>query len=139
VVSELRKVHWPTRQETVAATIVVIVVVMIVSLWLGLVDGIISFFLHSLPGRAVTMATAMVAEKKWYVVHTYSGLRAQGESRARRAHPFDGQGRILRRHPRSRRKSRGARLGQTPNVVTKFFPGYILVNMALNGRHLATS
>ena len=44
VVSELRKVHWPTRQETVAATVVVIVVVLIVSLWLGLVDGLISFF-----------------------------------------------------------------------------------------------
>ncbi len=43
VVSELRKVHWPTRQETVAATIVVIVVVFIVSLWLGLVDAVISF------------------------------------------------------------------------------------------------
>lgn len=44
VVSELRKVHWPTRQETVAATVVVLVVVAIVSLWLGLVDGVISFF-----------------------------------------------------------------------------------------------
>jgi len=43
VVSELRKVHWPTRQETLAATVVVLVVVMIVSLWLGLVDGVISF------------------------------------------------------------------------------------------------
>lgn len=43
VVSELRKVHWPTRQETVAATVVVIVVVLIVSLWLGIVDGVISF------------------------------------------------------------------------------------------------
>jgi preprotein translocase subunit SecE len=44
VVSELRKVHWPTRQETVAATVVVLVVVAIVSLWLGFVDGVISFF-----------------------------------------------------------------------------------------------
>jgi preprotein translocase subunit SecE len=50
VVSELRKVHWPTRQETVAATIVVIVVVLIVSLWLGLVDGIISFLFTRLLG-----------------------------------------------------------------------------------------
>jgi preprotein translocase subunit SecE len=41
--TELRKVHWPTRQETLAATIVVIVVVLIVSLWLGFVDGVISF------------------------------------------------------------------------------------------------
>ena len=42
VESELRKVHWPTRQETLAATVVVIIVVLIVSLWLGLVDGMIS-------------------------------------------------------------------------------------------------
>ena len=41
--AELRKVHWPTRQETLAATAVVIIVVLIVSLWLGLVDGVISF------------------------------------------------------------------------------------------------
>ncbi len=44
VISELRKVHWPTRQETVAATVVVLVVVTIVSLWLSLVDGVLSFF-----------------------------------------------------------------------------------------------
>lgn len=42
--SELRKVHWPTRQETIAATVVVLVVVTIVSLWLSLVDGVLSFF-----------------------------------------------------------------------------------------------
>jgi preprotein translocase subunit SecE len=42
--SELRKVHWPTRQETVAATVVVIVVVINVALWLVLVDGLISLF-----------------------------------------------------------------------------------------------
>ena len=41
--TELRKVHWPSRQETLAATVVVIVVVLLVSLWLGLVDGVISF------------------------------------------------------------------------------------------------
>ena len=48
--SELRKVHWPTRQETIAATVVVIVVVLIVSVWLALVDGVISFFLSRLLG-----------------------------------------------------------------------------------------
>ena len=43
VATELRKVHWPTRQETLAATVVVLVVVGIVSLWLGLVDAVLSF------------------------------------------------------------------------------------------------
>ena len=41
--TELRKVHWPTRQETLAATVVVIIVVMIVALWLAFVDGALSF------------------------------------------------------------------------------------------------
>ena len=50
--AELRKVHWPTRQETLAATVVVIVVVVIVSLWLGAVDGVLSFFLTRLLGTA---------------------------------------------------------------------------------------
>lgn len=50
VVVELRKVHWPTRQETLAATVVVIVVVILVSAWLGLVDGLLSLFFTRLFG-----------------------------------------------------------------------------------------
>ena len=46
----MRKVHWPTPQETMAATVVVIVVVIIVSLWLGLVDAVVSFLMTRLLG-----------------------------------------------------------------------------------------
>ena len=35
---ELKKVHWPSRKETYAATLVVIVVVILISLYLALVD-----------------------------------------------------------------------------------------------------
>jgi preprotein translocase subunit SecE len=35
---ELRKVHWPSRKETYAATLVVIIVVVLVSIDLALVD-----------------------------------------------------------------------------------------------------
>lgn len=35
---ELRKVVWPTRQETIRTTIVIIIVVIILSLLLGLID-----------------------------------------------------------------------------------------------------
>jgi preprotein translocase subunit SecE len=38
VTAELRKVTWPTREETVAATIVVIVTVIVASIFLGLFD-----------------------------------------------------------------------------------------------------
>jgi len=43
---ELKKVHWPTRKETQAATIVVIVGVTIVAVYLGLVDLVLSWIIH---------------------------------------------------------------------------------------------
>jgi preprotein translocase subunit SecE len=36
--AELKKVHWPGRKETYAATLVVLVIVSIVALFLGTVD-----------------------------------------------------------------------------------------------------
>ena len=35
---ELSKVHWPSRKETYAATLVVIVVVILLSIYLAVVD-----------------------------------------------------------------------------------------------------
>jgi preprotein translocase subunit SecE len=43
VTAELKKVSWPTRQETISATIVVIVTVVIASLVLGVYDALWSF------------------------------------------------------------------------------------------------
>ena len=40
--TELRKVSWPTRKETITTGIVVFVVVIVVSLFLGLVDFAVS-------------------------------------------------------------------------------------------------
>jgi len=48
VVAELKKVTWPTRQETYAATGVVIVVTAIIALYLGLVDVTLSFLMQSI-------------------------------------------------------------------------------------------
>ena len=36
---ELKKVTWPTRKQTMGSTVVVIILVMIISLFLGVVDG----------------------------------------------------------------------------------------------------
>ena len=41
--AELRKVHWPTREETRAATIAVIIGVVVVGAYLGLIDAVLSF------------------------------------------------------------------------------------------------
>ena len=36
--AEMKKVHWPTRKETYAATVVVLVVTVLVATFLGVVD-----------------------------------------------------------------------------------------------------
>ena len=41
--AELRKVHWPTREETRAATIAVIIGVVVVGAYLGFIDAALSF------------------------------------------------------------------------------------------------
>jgi preprotein translocase subunit SecE len=40
--SELKKVTWPTRKQTLASTGVVIVIVVIIALYLGIIDLILS-------------------------------------------------------------------------------------------------
>ena len=46
--SELRKVTFPNRKETLASTAVVIVVVFIIAVYLGVVDFILSMVLGNL-------------------------------------------------------------------------------------------
>ena len=40
--TEMQKVHWPTRKETYAATLVVVVVTILIAIFLGVVDFAIS-------------------------------------------------------------------------------------------------
>jgi preprotein translocase subunit SecE len=44
--SELKRVHFPSRKETQAATLVVIVSVMVVGVYLGAVDLLLSWVIH---------------------------------------------------------------------------------------------
>ena len=44
--AELKKVHWPTRKETQAATLVVIIGVTIIAVYLGVVDFVLSWIIH---------------------------------------------------------------------------------------------
>ena len=46
--SELRKVTFPTRKETLASTAVVIVVVFIVAIYLGMVDFVLSLVIPTI-------------------------------------------------------------------------------------------
>lgn len=48
VLAELKKVHWPTRKETYAATGVVLVIVSVIALYLGAVDFLLSQLIHQI-------------------------------------------------------------------------------------------
>ena len=48
VVSELKKVVWPNRKETLGTTGVVLILVMIVSAYLGMVDYLLSHLVRYL-------------------------------------------------------------------------------------------
>jgi preprotein translocase subunit SecE len=50
VTGELRKVTWPTRQETFNSTIVVIVTTIVAALFLGVFDGIWSWVTRMIYG-----------------------------------------------------------------------------------------
>jgi preprotein translocase subunit SecE len=39
---ELKKVHWPSRKETQATTVVVVLVVLLVAVYLGVVDWVLT-------------------------------------------------------------------------------------------------
>jgi len=50
VVAELRKVTWPTKDELVGSTIVTVVVSLIVAIFIGIVDRILSPFIRAIFG-----------------------------------------------------------------------------------------
>jgi len=50
VSAELRKVTWPTKDELVGSTMVTIVVSLIVAIFIGIVDRILTLIVHTIFG-----------------------------------------------------------------------------------------
>ncbi len=48
--AELRKVTWPTKDELIGSTIVVIVVSVILAVFIGIVDRILTFAVRAIFG-----------------------------------------------------------------------------------------
>lgn len=46
--AELKKVHWPSRKETYAATLVVLVITIIIAVFLGVVDFAVSHVVRAI-------------------------------------------------------------------------------------------
>ena len=53
VVAELRKVTWPTKDELIGSTIVTIVVSLIVAIFIGIVDRVLTIAVQGIFGRGL--------------------------------------------------------------------------------------
>ncbi len=54
VKTELKKVTWPSRKDTLSGTVVVLVAVFIIAIFLGIVDAGLSNLIKQLLKRAVS-------------------------------------------------------------------------------------
>jgi preprotein translocase subunit SecE len=53
VVAELRKVTWPTKEELIGSTIVTVVVSLIVAVFIGIVDRILTIIIRMIFGAGI--------------------------------------------------------------------------------------
>ena len=137
--SELKKVSWPTREQVRNLTVLVFVV--------SFVGGP----LHHGPGLRVlaagrtagrvtdgtmtettTTETSKAPEKRWYVIHTYSGY--ENKVKANLEHRIESMGmedRIFQVLVPMEDEIE-IRQGQRHTVQKKVYPGYVLVEMILD-------
>ena len=54
VKTELKKVTWPSRKDTLSGTVIVLVTVFVIALFLGLVDSLLSTLIKGLLKRAAS-------------------------------------------------------------------------------------
>jgi len=54
VKTELKKVTWPSRKDTLAGTLVVLVAVFIIAIFLGIVDSVLSNAIKELLKKAIS-------------------------------------------------------------------------------------
>jgi len=84
------------------------------------------------PGAAPAPTTAAPVEKRWYIVHTYSGHEQKAKQglleRAKALHKEDAFDEILIPEEQVVEVVKG----EKRTSKRKFFPGYILVRMAMN-------
>jgi transcriptional antiterminator NusG len=115
---EVRKVVWPTRKEALQMTGYVFAFVVVMALFLWVTDKTLESF-------------APAANKRWYVVHAYSGMEKAVERNLRE------------RIDRSEMKEKFGRIlvpmeevvelknGKRSVSERRFFPGYVLVEMEM--------
>ena len=137
--SELKKVTWPTRQQVRNLTILVFAVSLVVGLYITVFD----FIFTEAHQPAVRVGVGghddrdpthrdQAPEKRWYVIHTYSGY--ENKVKANLEHRIESMGmedKIFQVLVPMEDEIE-IRQGQRHTVQKKVYPGYVLVEMILD-------
>ncbi len=135
--SELKKVAWPTREQVRNLTVLVFAVSFTVGVYITVLDTIFQSA-HRPAGRPhvmteqTTTETPKLPEKRWYVIHTYSGY--ENKVKANLEHRIESMGmedKIFQVLVPMEDEIE-IRQGQRHTVQKKVYPGYVLVEMILD-------
>ena len=133
--SELKKVTWPSRLQVRNLTVLVFVVSFVVGLYITVADTMYRLR-GPVPRRDQRMTEQLTVskapEKRWYVIHTYSGY--ENKVKANLEHRIESMGmedKIFQVLVPMEDEIE-IRQGQRHTVQKKVYPGYVLVEMILD-------
>ena len=133
--SELKKVTWPTFEQTRNLTVLVFVISGAVGLFIAVFDALFNelFKVVVTDLMAETEATAVRApEKRWYVIHTYSGYEKKVKTNLEHRIESMGMEDKIFQVLVPEEDEIEIRSGQRVTVQKKVYPGYVLVEMILD-------
>ena len=129
---ETKRVTFPSRKETMKGTYVVLITVVIAAAFLGVVDVGLAKIIRSCSVDNSMEKMEASTEKKWYVVHTYSGyeqkVKEALEERIKTSGMEDHFAEIIVPSEVIMERVKG----QAKKSQRTIFPGYIIVQMDMN-------
>ena len=126
---------WPTREQTRNLTVLVFVISAAVGVFIAFFDAL--FKLDHSAGLALLMAEAEATavrapEKRWYVIHTYSGYEKKVKTNLEHRIESMGMEDKIFQVLVPEEDEIEIRSGQRVTVQKKVYPGYVLVEMILD-------
>ena len=134
--SELKKVTWPTREQTRNLTVLVFVISGAVGIFIALLRRPLQR--RSSPVIVAALMAEMEAaavrapEKRWYVIHTYSGYEKKVKTNLEHRIESMGMEDKIFQVLVPEEDEIEIRSGQRVTVQKKVYPGYVLVEMILD-------
>ena len=136
--SELKKVTWPTREQVRNLTVLVFVISAVVGVYIAFLDVLFTEIVRSSRVELLTMTElprrtcSKAPEKRWYVIHTYSGYEKKVKTNLEHRIESMGMEDKIFQVLVPEEDEIEIRGGQRVTVQKKVYPGYVLVEMILD-------